>query len=122
MLKLYVKTSEVKNAHETLKLLEEKAKCNCPSWVFTNYGTKHPEVLEYLFWKFLENSKKKSVILYFFEKSANKTLHKGLFSGTFLKSFESSISKNTPPDGCLWDYLGKLSWQFLFYESVVRKW
>ena len=58
MLKLYLKTFEVKNAHETLKLPKEKAKSNCPSGVFTNYRTSHPEVVEWLLWKIRENSVK----------------------------------------------------------------
>ena len=46
MLKLYLKTFEVKNAHEKVKLVKEKAKKHCPSPVFTKYRTRHPEVLE----------------------------------------------------------------------------
>ena len=46
MLKHYVKTLEVENAHETAKLPQEKVKKHCPSLVFTNYRTSHPEVLE----------------------------------------------------------------------------
>ena len=67
VLKFYVKTFEMKNTHEKLKLPKEKAKSNfylfclflksnCPSWLYTNCRSSYSEVLEKVFWKIWGNS------------------------------------------------------------------
>ena len=72
MLKLYLKVSEVKNAHETPKNNRKKAKSN--SLQITELGTK--KCYNSCSGNLDKIPRKKSVKLHFLKKLANKRLHK----------------------------------------------